>query len=492
MELLIIAPWGTPKKGEKWRWDIAHYSSEDEKSSILSRSSLTLLTLQALERDFNPHILIVAPDTLYTSTELTPPTEYRELLRIVERWLRNCLREMGREAGLKPLMEAEIAILPGIGRFRREGREFIFKSKLSDFRLLAYLKILRRLIEGGFKEVWIDLTHGINYSTTLTYRSTIDALEALALYEGRTVEEMEERLRVYNSDPYDKERGREQELTIHEIRGVGLKAIEPPTTQELKILGHLTPISKLLKIESKGEEAKEISSHIKKLLKPVDAAMREIKDDILTVVGSLEKGAMLPLKTLINPENLRKASTLIMEVDEYINNTLTDKEITKITDNENMIRIIRKASLKHDVIPIMKSLSLSHHISTIIWEAKNWIPLSELKELLDRLRWLSGIVRTLSRKEYGELTRRIKKKLETGKKIDELRKGIKLSELIEGGEPFNKRNFIAHAGLERNVTKIRLREKPKQGEEIGKLMELVEVTYIDEGKVHRALVDPDP
>ena len=56
----------------------------------------------------------------------------------------------------------------------------------------------------------------------------------------------------------------------------------------------------------------------------------------------------------------------------------------------------------------------------------------------------------------------------------------KLSDIIPGEEGLDKRNFIAHAGLERNVTLYKLREKPstfKPDISIGELMRLVELTY---------------
>jgi len=500
MKTLIIASWGRPKSRDgRWLWKEARYISEDRRYLINARSSLALLTHMALEEGITPHILIIAPDTLFTSTNAPTPKTYHELLRAVESWLRECTREMGEETGLKPIEEAEITILPGIGRFKRGDEEYVFQAQLSNFRILSYLKILRHLIEGGFQEIWIDLTHGINYSTTLTYQSTIDALESLALYEGLTAEETKDKLKVYNSDPYDPAKEEGQELILHEIKSTTFTSINLPKIKDLKRnLKSKNPISKLLKIEAEREEAKRIAAIKKELLKTQDEAIINKSKSLLTTIGAMEKGIIPPLKIIFNPEQFRKVNEIISDLYEWIYKTMINEEISTIEKSGRIIKIRRCINLKNELIQLTKSLCLANHISKIICEKSEWAKLSELKETLEKLsKWISGTVVTISKIEYGNIAMKTIDKLRGNEiKLKELEDGIMLSKIIYGEEPFKKRNFIAHGGLERTITKIRLKGKInlEEGNLINKAMEFLEVTYTDEGmqRAYKAIIDPDP
>jgi len=193
---VVIAPWGNPRN---WKEVEYVYNGQTEKL----KDPLVLI-----KRIENPNkVIIVSVDTLaddYVYAFKNP--SYDDIKSCAENLILNfCQKE------LKNFIPEKIIVSYGFGEFNHT--KFIGNAVdfyYHTFKELAFYfaNLLPQINEKI--EVIFDATHGINYTTILTYRALREILEILAyVYDVN--------LKVLNSDPYIGREAKVDRLNINTI-----------------------------------------------------------------------------------------------------------------------------------------------------------------------------------------------------------------------------------------------------------------------------------
>lgn len=260
-DVILIAPWGNPAG-----WYYTCY----ERSSSLSeeyKEQCSFTSLKPLASWLNPaKIYVLTPDTLPASPT-SSLKHYNELVKAVKDYVSHYL--CGVEA------QVQVCVLPGVirrGSIKVDGDP-------SDYYYLLLYHLVTSLLAHSSKAS-LDLTHGINYMPSLTYKALKEAAALTSLHESKGF-----MLEVYNSDPVQPD---------GEVRKVcrrnGNNLCNPQDPEKCK---GFSPKASIHKIS-------------KETLGPLHA-ISEL-DGLLSEASSLSKNVN-PLKSRREPEN-REAESL--------------------------------------------------------------------------------------------------------------------------------------------------------------------------------------
>ncbi|MEM3662241.1 MAG: TM1812 family CRISPR-associated protein [Sulfolobales archaeon] len=200
MSDLIISVWGDPTgwrcvnkyKVEMSRSDLIHFYE----ASKAYKSSLGVL----MEAYPDARVL------LFVSSTLGDPRvgSYGGLVKRVEDYVGSHLSNV---EFCGDRSKVSVVVLPGVGRFK-DSRSFV--GGVEGFRVAAFLKAYECMLEYRPKRVVLDLTHGLNYMPTYVRLSVFDALTCYSsLSKDYRVE-----LLVYNSEPFPVGASYAEELTV--------------------------------------------------------------------------------------------------------------------------------------------------------------------------------------------------------------------------------------------------------------------------------------
>lgn len=169
MRRVLIAPWGKPWKTireSSYSWEEVEYIFNDDRCR--SRSTLPLL-----RKALNPDCTVVI--VLDTALGLVP-NNYDELTKEIGDAYKDFINN---QLGLRD--DVKIIVAPGVGRFKTDDGYVEFKGSLIDFYYIILHELSRILVELDDKaEVYIDISHGLNFMPTLTYRAVNEVLGVLA------------------------------------------------------------------------------------------------------------------------------------------------------------------------------------------------------------------------------------------------------------------------------------------------------------------------
>ena len=427
---ILFATWGLYD-----RWERVKYvpSFEPGCKPVEARSVLPLLLECVSPKPEKTYVFVA--DTVLTSIV----GSYDAIVEDVRSYYLRFVDELGIDRSL-----IEVVVAPGVGEFRvGDGWVKVFRGNLSDYCSYAFYKICEVLsrYEDSDLRISLDLTHGINYMPALTYRALKEALEIAAL--DRKVE-----LAVYNSEPHSKG---VKELRVHlvEARRIPPRIIpEGLSTERCRLLDRCEGVG--------AGEAERLGRRLDET--KLD---RAVVDELNAFLGSLVNGLPLALLTFYPNRDL---------VEERLNRALEIwRGEMEVRRDGSRLLIFRKASLNENFVRLVR-----------IWLAAKILNLSrrgeaslrELHEIRERIysRWKnldSMISRDL--KEVEEDARR-----NFGILIDRWKK---LRDLGKGGE-WAERNFLAHSGLERNVTEVSL----KSNEIVNGLKKALKLRYLPSEK----------
>ena len=196
MRKILILPWGSP-----WGWRTVEYAYEG--NSLLSKTTLPLL-YEVINPD---RAVIIALDSLAKQGE-----NYGEIKHNART---DILHFLCLNAPQVPNEKVDVVISYSVGKFRNA--PFSFDRDLSDFypHILWELgKHIWDVAKGSDKvEIYLDLTHGLNFMPTLVYRAVRKLGSILSLTK-------DVRLVVLNSEPFHAEG---QESHIHTVSDVHLR-----------------------------------------------------------------------------------------------------------------------------------------------------------------------------------------------------------------------------------------------------------------------------
>ena len=396
MERILIAPWGLPKG-----WKEVNYIIEGHEES--SRSSLKPLVSRLHP---NRVILVVVDTAIGEEFE-----DYEDLCRKVEEYYKKFCEEI--QLPLTP----EVIVAPGVGDFEKAK----FEGEMTDFYHFVSFELAKRLISAkGELDLILDLTHGMNFAPTLLYRSLHELLGVLAY--TRKVQ-----FRVYNSEPYLRgvsESHREEVKTLR-IHLVESREVQP------RLSAHLL-----------GEEDGRayLVKHVRKPTKRgnVEAVRIEEKEtkELNAFLSSIVNGLPLALLTFYPGKELEEKLKEACD--------LWRRSIKCLKDGKMVVR--RGMRFTAD---FMRCVRLWVAARSFGLERKEEASLKELEELSERFK-SEGMKEALVSRTLTGLKNRLGSK-------ERVKEWIPLSELMEGKSGgFSPQNFLAHAGLEYNVTEVRI------------------------------------
>ena len=174
---ILIAPQGDPAG-----WQETTYVMDKE--HLKSKSSLKLLK-QVINPDF---CIVLASDTLAVEG-----SNYDEVKGSARAKIRKFFEE-------NSIDNTEIFILPGVGKFkdRSTQKEVHFNGNPTNYYYSLIFQLSKFFIQKlqgiNSVEIHLDITHGINYMTVMTYRVLQEILSTLSIF-------FDVSLTVYNTDP---------------------------------------------------------------------------------------------------------------------------------------------------------------------------------------------------------------------------------------------------------------------------------------------------
>lgn len=424
---ILIGTWGKPDL-----WKETAYKFDN----ISNRSTTSLLTLRnAISPD---KIIIVALDTI--CDYVTPKGSsliYPEIKTACAEKIRDfCRNNISQEPD-------KIIIAPGSGSFSK----MVFAGNMQDYFYVVskelaeiFLEVIgnclnskkgapgdKRLDENvnlaktaGHEtiEIHLDLTHGINFMPTLTYRALkelISMIEVLINVE----------FSVCNSEPYFPDK----DLEIHLIeRSLKLRPLFPLEFIENQII-----LLEHYRRNQNCDVPKEEKREIRALSGNLDVG------EINTFFSSLMYGLPLALITLFpDPIKLRN---VISEALKYFYEKI-------IVDTGTPITVIRKVSFTDHFGTMVKAWFLSSCLNLVGLRRKWEVKLSELKKISENVFKKFPLLKNLIDNEIHS----IKTKL-SGSGLSDWEYLIRLGGGKIGSADF--RNFMAHAGMEKNLTMVR-------------------------------------
>jgi CRISPR-associated protein Csx1 len=410
---VVIAPWGNPTN-----WEKVPYAYNGQKEEF--RSSLAMI-----EKIDNPDkVIIVTVDTLVdrgiTSVKISSYTDIKKW--IIDLILDFCQKE------LNNLTPGKIIVSYGFGEFTNT--KFIGNAVDFYYHTFKELALIfaDSLPEKNEKiEVIFDATHGINYTTILTYRALRDILEILAyVYDVN--------LKVLNSDPFIGNKQKIDKLNINVI-------------EESKILPKISvyrskkrPVEPCSSPNLENRKKGEIGRNIKSFISDISFNINEI----LTLLGSfLYALPVFILSFILDSSDLKEKIERISE--EFENNIELN--------NSDKLKIIRKWEYRENFANLIKAYLVSSILEKFGFNRLDDIPLSKIKELKEKFYKKFPIESYRIDVEIGseEEKRGIKGVKE--KLTNEYKPYFEIAGKEDGD--LDKRVFFAHAGFPYNVIELK-------------------------------------
>lgn len=434
---ILFVPWGNP-----YLWKVTEYIL-DEGCDVSVKSFTTLpLLLQCLSPTY---VVIFALDTLapYSmNMSKSSGLTYYDVLNFAREAVLSKLRELNID-----LNNIHVEILPGTGKYNYLDksnfiRHGVFNGKITDYKYSLVYFLARYFIDNLVNldpdiciEIVLDLTHGVNYMPTFTY-DVVLTLSRILKYRFRRVS-----LKVYNPDPFS-------------------------TPESVHTLNKAVDVKNLAR-EYMNESMSRAHGRFFTIIDPSYASLVDdvkLGDGFIDVLniftGSVING--LPLATLTffpNTDVITKILDIVIE--RYASSTRMELE-------NNVLRVNHPIAFNKGVEIVSKIMLITRLISMYVDE-----PIDGYYSL-DSIKKIAQIYDSSTRNHYI-IHREIFNMKEAILKKYVDRSGLKK---LSGKYPFTItgtyreylfegeysaedeggfiRNFLSHAGLEKNITLIKL------------------------------------
>lgn len=391
--------------GEPASWGCVEYIYEG--SSFLGRSTLPILLNNVNPK---PNIAVaIVMDTTIDKTVLS----YDELVDEVVSKYNHFFREIGLRENL-----IRFIVAPGAGRFQPiKSTFFNFIGRLSDYYAYIIYELSKILVNFDSNIIiHLDLTHGINFMPSLTLLAVRGIASALALARESV------RLKIYNAEPYV--RGVTTKLNIHLVE-------DSPAIIEYD----LVPL---------GAEGKCIplrcysgDTIYQKDLQALISKCEKIRRELNAFLSSVFNGLPLALYTFY--PDITQLESIIENLVEIWRKNIS------VTSDGNEFHIRRTLYFCKDFVKLVQ-----------IWLIAKALNLQRKTEVsyeeLDNLR--ETFFSKLSMKINGMISRdlyRVKRSVER----EQCKNWTKLCAVYKESKNFTERDFLAHSGLEMNVTEVK-------------------------------------
>lgn len=396
---VLVSPWGNFKV-----WKKTVYFLNGRKFSARS-------TLPVIKEEIKPDVsFVILPDTLTGSFE-----DYEAVVKHVKGEGYSFLKELG-------VKDVEIIVAPGSGSFQN-GR---FIGDLMDFYNIVLYELLAKLPKSDL-EVHLDVTHGLNYMTLMTYRVVKEILETMGICKKVS-------LIVYNSEPPIQD----QITNVHIVERANLffRPSDDYISSKIYLLDLYT-------IEKTKENYRKLNEEELYLSKSIVKRCRKMWN---AWMASLYFGFPLVFTTFFpEPDDVKRVIDDVLRV--YKSHIkIEGNTIKRCLKFGNEFKILLKLHTLINMVPEIR---------------KNALSIQEIREIGGKI--FDQKVRAFLERELNSIEKEA---------IDRSNRNITfdwkpLRSLLKtpASEEVIKRNFMAHAGLECNITEVKL-EKVNSREEV--------------------------
>jgi len=396
---ILIAVWGDPKGWNEVNYE---YQGQSEKA----KSAINLI-----KRVENANkTVIICVDTL-ADNHLQSAQCYAEIKNKAEYIVKDfCSNQFS-------ILPDKVIVGYGVGEFNNT----IFIGNAQDFyyEVLKELSLLfgdavRCLREEKEIEVILDITHGINYMLTLTYRALREILQILAYtYDVK--------LKVLNSDPY--------------IRQVKPEKLNINVIEETRILPNLVAYRSDKRPIEPRKDHNKYGQIIGNLLRQINYDKRKIHIFLSAFIHAM------PVFIISYLMNSRVTKNLINQISQEFENSIT-------IDKNQKIIIERNLEYRIEFENLIKTYLVSSILEAKGFSSKVDIPLADIQQLKDKV--------------FSKLAievNRIDKEINDIQNLGNLQPNYQVyAQLLNKPiqNQIDKRNFFAHAGFEHNVIELRI------------------------------------
>lgn len=497
--LLFIAVWGLPsgwsetryyplvppKKLKEWvkigEWKASeHY--------VLSNSTAIAEIRLLIEHEWSVKLLVFGLDTIATpgGREKTgcqeaasvfketiseagqnPPSDYAGLSMRARRLLETYLRcFIGRT--LSGSLDYEIVVLPGVGHFAAKGTKYWYRASPLTARTALEYKLYKTL--RGFKPdaVILDLSHGVNYLPAIAFQALRRSLNAYAAIEGERPA-----YAVMNSDPV-MDSGQESYIHLIEagVAGRGLLELvsELASSPVFQASGATGRAYRMMKPIEPPKPLAELNKAHDSLTKRVSGLIKALARAssygfALYIASRLEK-----LATASYREDQARLEALF----ETVSGLNPGETPVRIDHSSGVVQVVWKYQLQPHILDALYAAEalekllgiykeeLGHSSLTVEGKGIRMYDLDGLRSFMEAI-GPSSIGLTLFKNEYHDIKERVENYVKNrGPGSLEIPTPYAVVYETSGQEhhegrgergskcEIDKRNFYAHAGMERN------------------------------------------
>ena len=452
VDTVIVAPWGNPHGWREVYYTVELSVDGERYEKIPHTLQSSLGALFKIYEDARGLILASSTLAILYNNRTPIPSSYKEIID----YSRNYIQKYIKNRKYIPDPEkVELAILPGIGIFRKDDKRWVFRGGLGSYTTSVYLSTLRFLEAHRPHRVILDLSHGINYMPALAREAVQLAIASYSAYYDEGIQ-----LLVYNSDPV-LEDGAEPWIHLIEERQI----IRENAAKWISyMVSNINENAKGIRIVASTKEKKwQLGIKYKQLRKQFGETVKSAKN----VLRAINDGFILYLVQCLR-EDLEKIYRFTSTLEEIIEIGLRGRE-TEVLLNDREVTVNYNINVELEVAYLHAIARMLSHIKLNDEGCK--ISLNQLKHIVKKYRF-SPAIRIIAEHELSNLEQRVMvyvrhKSLERFEPYYFIYDSTK----IEGGKvkyikdakpkqtPVDLRNFLAHAGLEKNLVEICFKEK---------------------------------
>lgn len=401
---ILISTWGNP-----YGWEEVEYCYKSKCEKAKDPSKLIK------EKEDITKTLIISVDTLSDeSIKCFNDWNYENIKKSAETIIRNFYKDHFKEEPDK------VIISYGVGEFNNSK----FTGSAMDFYFYVFKELSFTFTEWLEKnncsstlEVYLDISHGINFLPVLTYRALKEMLQMLAYtYKVKLI--------VLNSDTFIRS-AKPSFLNINEIENSNLYP---------RVIGYKSDrrlIEPFYHLEE--NQKKNIGQILSKDNFSVD-------DEVFCFLSAFMYGLpVFVINYLPNYDELKgKIEKALNKFEENIQ-----------VEREGKLKIIRKIEFTINFENLLKAYMLSWLLNKGGFRKKEEIELEEIKEIKNKI-WRE--------ENFPVECNRIDKEIYDVNNLRNIEEGYKTYAELVGkstGNNIDKRNFFAHAGFEHNIIEIK-------------------------------------
>jgi len=372
-------------------------------------------------------------DDLFKKVESGGSIHYEELLRRAEDVLRSYARAL---LGDDVESRLRVVVLPGVGYYNG----YRFEGFLENAKFVLMKELYEELSAYKPSVVVLDITHGVNHMPTLTYNAV--TMLGRALY---VTEELPKQVVTLNSDPVTPQ-SRCGDVRINVVDVMDMDKEGVTISDVLRSIGKFE--GAILNIQPQTDAA--INEELRALKKD-KKRLSDLSRIYVELVGkALDYGMILYIATRLMHKDFGNFKSLVHNKIAKVDYVIKRYVSVKYVDN---VVVTRTYAVNSDLVLQYIATKILEYINDHVNDEnkgcrfKDGYDLECLSKLIDSLK-VGGFARTIFKNEVDIIT----KNYSLTDKPKLLCEVMGHSDCKECSA--NKRNLIAHAGLEENVTYV--------------------------------------